>query len=38
VSILSSLRKHFGMIIESADFRALMKNLFAVLWQVRPPP
>jgi HTH-type transcriptional regulator, sugar sensing transcriptional regulator len=37
VSIISSRREHFGMIIESPEFSALMTNLFAVLWDVSTP-
>jgi sugar-specific transcriptional regulator TrmB len=37
VSIISSRREHFGMIIESEEFGHLMKNLFMVLWHVSLP-
>lgn len=37
VSIISSRRENFGMIIESEEFSDLMKNLFAVLWNASAP-
>ena len=37
VSIISSRREHFGMIIESGEFSMLMSNLFGVLWQASAP-
>jgi sugar-specific transcriptional regulator TrmB len=37
VSIISSRREHFGMIIESPEFSALMSNLFTVLWNTSAP-
>jgi sugar-specific transcriptional regulator TrmB len=37
VSIISSRREHFGMILESPEFSALMRNLFAALWQASTP-
>jgi sugar-specific transcriptional regulator TrmB len=37
VSIISSRREHFGMIIESEEFSHLMRNLFMVLWNVSLP-
>ncbi len=37
VSIISSRREHFGMIIESQEFSHLMTNLFTVLWAVSQP-
>jgi sugar-specific transcriptional regulator TrmB len=37
VSIISSRREHFGMIIESPEFSALMHNLFTVLWNASTP-
>lgn len=37
VSIISSRREHFGMIIESPEFSALMMNLFGVLWNAGAP-
>jgi len=37
VSIISSRREHFGMIIESPEFSALMRNLFVVLWNASTP-
>lgn len=37
VSIISSRQEHFGMIIESPEFSALMSNLFAVLWSASTP-
>jgi hypothetical protein len=37
VSIISSRREHFDMIIESPEFSALMTNLFAVLWNASTP-
>jgi sugar-specific transcriptional regulator TrmB len=37
VSIISSRREHFGMILESAEFAGLMSNLFAVRWNASTP-
>lgn len=37
VSIISSRREDFGMVIESEEFSDLMKNLFTVLWQASTP-
>jgi hypothetical protein len=37
VSIISTRREHFGMIIESPEFSALMHNLFTVLWNASLP-
>lgn len=37
VSIISSRREHFGMILESPEFAAMMANLFAVLWSASTP-
>lgn len=34
VSIMSSQKEHFGVIIESADFYNTLKNLFDLMWQV----
>ncbi len=37
VSMISSRRENFGMIIESEEFAALQANLFEVLWQASEP-
>lgn len=37
VSIISSRREHFGLIIESPEFSALMRNLFSALWAASTP-
>lgn len=37
VAVLSSRRETFGMVIESAEYAALQRNLFEVLWSVSSP-
>lgn len=37
VSLISSSRENFGMIIESAEFSETMMNLFSVLWTTSTP-
>lgn len=37
VSVISSRRENFGMIIESQEFAKMQENLFMVLWQVSEP-
>ncbi len=37
VSMISSRRENFGMIIESEEFAALQANLFEVLWRASEP-
>jgi sugar-specific transcriptional regulator TrmB len=37
VSLISSSRENFGMIIESVEFSQTMLNLFSVLWTVSTP-
>jgi sugar-specific transcriptional regulator TrmB len=37
VSMISSSRENFGMIIESAEFSQTMTNLFTVLWTASTP-
>jgi sugar-specific transcriptional regulator TrmB len=37
VSIISSRRENFGMMIESPEFAELQRNLFMVLWQASDP-
>ncbi len=37
VSIISSHSEHFGLIIESREFSALMRNLFLALWAASTP-
>jgi sugar-specific transcriptional regulator TrmB len=37
VSLISSRRENFGMIIESAEFSETMMNLFTVLWTAGTP-
>jgi hypothetical protein len=37
VSVISSRRENFGIIIQSEEFSDLMNTLFAVLWQASQP-
>lgn len=37
VSLISSRRENFGMIIESQEFNRFMKNFFEILWRVSTP-
>lgn len=37
VSLISSRRENFGIIIQSEEFSDLMNTLFTVLWQASEP-